>query len=136
MRAPSQEARAADVEAVDRGEGRTIACLFRGTYGIYPRRFKQKMLDLTSDSLVSDHESGSVRQAVDVDREGQRTTLMALLGERAADDQVLQGRAVQRLPCALGGSPAIADENIGNGLTVNAEQRADHVRDASNYRGQ
>jgi hypothetical protein len=52
MRAPSQAAQAADIEAVDRGEGRTIACLFRGTYGTYPRRFKQKMLDLTSDSLV------------------------------------------------------------------------------------
>jgi hypothetical protein len=52
MRAPSQAARAADIEAVDRGEGRTIACMFRGTYGDYPRRFKQKMLDLTSDSLV------------------------------------------------------------------------------------
>lgn len=52
MRAPNQAARAADIEAVDRGEGRTIACLFRGTYGTYPRRFKQKMLDLTGDSLV------------------------------------------------------------------------------------
>jgi hypothetical protein len=52
MRAPSQAAQAADIQAVDRGEGRTIACLFRGTYGTYPRRFKQKMLDLTSDSLV------------------------------------------------------------------------------------
>ena len=26
--------------------------MFRGTYGAYPRRFKQKMLDLTSDVLV------------------------------------------------------------------------------------
>jgi hypothetical protein len=26
--------------------------MFGGTYGTYPRRFKQKMLDLASDSLV------------------------------------------------------------------------------------
>jgi len=52
MRAPSSAATVADIEAVDRGEGRTVACVFRGTYGIYPRRFKQKMLDLTTDALV------------------------------------------------------------------------------------
>jgi hypothetical protein len=52
MRAPGLAARAADIEAIDRGEGRTIACMFRGTYGTYPRRFKQKMLDLTRDALA------------------------------------------------------------------------------------
>ncbi len=52
MRAPSPAATAADIEALDRGEGRTVACMFRGTYGRYPRRFRQKMLDLTSDALV------------------------------------------------------------------------------------
>jgi hypothetical protein len=52
MRAPSLAARAADIEAVDRGEGRTVVCMFRGSYGSYPRRFKQKMLDLSNDALV------------------------------------------------------------------------------------
>ncbi len=52
MRAPSLAASAADIEAVDRGEGRAVACMFRGTYSSYPRRFKQKMLDLTNDALV------------------------------------------------------------------------------------
>jgi hypothetical protein len=52
MRAPSLAARAADIEAVDRGEGRTVVCMFRGSYGSYPRRFKQKTLDLTNDALV------------------------------------------------------------------------------------
>ena len=52
MRAPSPAATAADIEAVERGEGRTVACMFRSTYGSYPRRFRQKMLDLTSDALV------------------------------------------------------------------------------------
>jgi hypothetical protein len=51
-RPPSHAAREADIEAVDRGDGRTVACMFRGTYGSYPRRFRQKMLDLTSDALV------------------------------------------------------------------------------------
>ena len=52
MRAPGLAASAGDIEAVDRGEGRTVVCMFRGTYGVYPKRFKQKMLDLTSDALV------------------------------------------------------------------------------------
>jgi hypothetical protein len=52
MRAPSPAAMTADIEAADRREGRTVACIFRGTYGSYARRFKQKMLDLTSDALV------------------------------------------------------------------------------------
>jgi hypothetical protein len=51
MRAPSSAA-AADIEAVERGEGRTVACMFRGTDGSNPRRFRQKMLDLTSDALA------------------------------------------------------------------------------------
>ena len=41
-----------DISAIDRGEGRTLACLFRGFYGEYPRRFGHKMLDLAPDALV------------------------------------------------------------------------------------
>jgi hypothetical protein len=52
MRAPSRASMAADIEAVDRGEGRTIACMFRGTYGAYPRRFKAKMLEVTTGALA------------------------------------------------------------------------------------
>jgi hypothetical protein len=47
-----ESAAAADLEAIGRGDGRTVACLFRGSYGGYPRRFRQQMLDLTPDGLV------------------------------------------------------------------------------------
>jgi hypothetical protein len=52
FRGPSPAVVAADIEAIDHGEGRTVVCIFRGLYGSYPRRFTKKMLDLTSDSLV------------------------------------------------------------------------------------
>jgi hypothetical protein len=52
FRPPSNAALAADILAIDRGEGRTLACLFRGFYGEYPRRFGRKMLDLAPDALV------------------------------------------------------------------------------------
>ena len=52
FRAPNAKATAADIAAVDRGEGRTVACLFRGSYGRYPRRFRQRMMDLTLGSVV------------------------------------------------------------------------------------
>ena len=52
FRRPSQAAISADIEAVDRGEVRRVACLFRGTYGSYPRRFKQRMVDLTPDVMA------------------------------------------------------------------------------------
>jgi hypothetical protein len=52
FRAPSPKATAADIAAVDRGEGRTVACLFRGSYGRYPRRFRQRVIDLTLGSVV------------------------------------------------------------------------------------
>ncbi|SRR5713226_9788589 len=52
LRGPSKAATSADIEAVDRGETRTVACMFRGACGAYPRRFRQQMLDLTPDGLV------------------------------------------------------------------------------------
>lgn len=52
FRPPSRVAMAEDIRAIDRGEGRTVACLFRGMYGAYPRRFKRKMLELTPDCLI------------------------------------------------------------------------------------
>jgi len=52
FRPPSKSALAADISAIDRGEGRRLACLFRGFYGEYPRRFGRKMLDLAPDALV------------------------------------------------------------------------------------
>lgn len=52
FRAPGKTALAADIAAIDRGEGRTLACLFRGTYGNYPRRYARKMLDLDPHALV------------------------------------------------------------------------------------
>lgn len=52
FRAPSNAAVSADISAIDHGEGRTVACLFRGLYGPYPRKFRQQMLDLAPDALV------------------------------------------------------------------------------------
>jgi hypothetical protein len=49
FRPPTDSNSLSDIEAVERGEGRTVACLFRGLYGPYPRRFVQLgALDLTS----------------------------------------------------------------------------------------
>jgi hypothetical protein len=42
----------ADIAAIDRGEGRKLACLLRGSYGAYPRRFRQQMLDLEPGGMV------------------------------------------------------------------------------------
>lgn len=47
-----EAASAADITAIDRGEGRTVFCYYRGTYGSYPRRFAGCMLDLTPDGPV------------------------------------------------------------------------------------
>jgi hypothetical protein len=52
FRSPTKGATDADIAAVDRGEGRTVACFFRGQYGGCPRRFRRKMLDLTPDGLI------------------------------------------------------------------------------------
>lgn len=46
LRGPRNDALAADLQALDSGQARTVACLFRGTYGMYPKRFRQHMLDL------------------------------------------------------------------------------------------
>lgn len=52
FRGPSRAAVDADIRAIDNGEARRIACQFRGTYGSYPRRFRQHMADLTPKGLV------------------------------------------------------------------------------------
>jgi hypothetical protein len=52
LRGPGERERAADIQAVDRGEGRTLFCSFRATYGSYPRSFRGYMLDLTPEGLV------------------------------------------------------------------------------------
>jgi hypothetical protein len=41
-----------DIEAIDRGEGRTMLCWFRGLYGDYPRKFYLYRMDLAPDGLV------------------------------------------------------------------------------------
>jgi hypothetical protein len=43
---------ALDVAAINRGEGRTVFCSYRGLYGSYPRQFAGCMLDLTPDGPV------------------------------------------------------------------------------------
>jgi hypothetical protein len=45
-------ASAADIAAIDAGEGRTLFCYYRGLFGSYPRRFAGCMLDLTRDGAV------------------------------------------------------------------------------------
>jgi hypothetical protein len=52
FRPPSQSAIAADIAAVDRGDGRTVACFYRGEYEGMARRSRRKMLDLTGGGLV------------------------------------------------------------------------------------
>lgn len=43
---------AADIAAIDRGDGRAVFCYYRGLYGSYPRRFAGCWLDLTADGAV------------------------------------------------------------------------------------
>jgi len=52
FRPPGEPAIAADLAAIDRGGGRTLACFYRGAYEGMPPRFRRKMLDLTADGLV------------------------------------------------------------------------------------
>lgn len=52
FRPPSQAAVSADLEAIDHGDGRTLACFYRAEYGGYPRRFRRKMLDLMPAGLA------------------------------------------------------------------------------------
>jgi hypothetical protein len=47
-----EAASAADIAAIDRGDGRTVFCYYRGLYGSYPRRFAGCWLDLTPDGPV------------------------------------------------------------------------------------
>lgn len=47
-----EAASAADIAAIDRGEGRTVFCSYRGSYGSYPKRFAGCMLDLTPEGPV------------------------------------------------------------------------------------
>lgn len=46
------EALASDLAAVDEGIALRIACVFRATYGRYPRRFAAHMADLSVDGIV------------------------------------------------------------------------------------
>lgn len=52
FRGPSVASMEADMAAIDKGESRRLACLFRGTYGGYPTRFRQHMVDLTPHGLI------------------------------------------------------------------------------------
>jgi hypothetical protein len=52
LHGPDEAASAADIAAVDRGDGRRVFCSFRGLYGRYPRNFRGYLLDLTRDGPV------------------------------------------------------------------------------------
>lgn len=51
-RGSREAASAADIAAIDRDEGRTVFCYYRGLYDSYPRRFAGCWLELTPDGLV------------------------------------------------------------------------------------
>jgi hypothetical protein len=46
FRAPSPQAAARDLEALERGEGLVVSCFLRGLVAPYPRRWKQGSLEL------------------------------------------------------------------------------------------
>jgi hypothetical protein len=48
----SQEALADDIEAVGANVTLRLVCLIRATYGSYPRRFSQRMIDLSPDGIL------------------------------------------------------------------------------------
>jgi hypothetical protein len=48
----SKDALADDIEAVDGNVALRIVSLFRATYGDYPKRFSQRILDLSPDGIV------------------------------------------------------------------------------------
>lgn len=52
FRPPGKGAVSGDISAIDRGEPRVLACLYRGTLGGSPRRFRRKMVELHPDVLV------------------------------------------------------------------------------------
>lgn len=52
FRRPKAAASRADIAAIDRGEARRVACLFRGLYPPYSVRFQVRTLDLTADAVV------------------------------------------------------------------------------------
>lgn len=49
---PSKAARRADIAAIDRGEARRVACLFRGLYPPYAAKFMVRKMDLTPDGVI------------------------------------------------------------------------------------
>jgi len=49
---PKAAARRADIAAIDRGEARRVACLFRGLYPPYSARFQVRKMDLTPDAVI------------------------------------------------------------------------------------
>jgi hypothetical protein len=49
---PRAAARRADIAAIDRGEARRVACLFRGLYPPYSARFQIRKMDLTPDAVI------------------------------------------------------------------------------------
>lgn len=49
---PSKDAIAEDFKAIDEGRAIRMGCLFRATYGSYPKRFRQQSMRLTQDGLL------------------------------------------------------------------------------------
>lgn len=52
FRPPGKSALSGDLSAIDQGEHRVLACLYRGTLGGCPTRFRRKMLELHPDVLI------------------------------------------------------------------------------------
>ena len=49
---PKKAARRADIAAIDRGEPRRVAYLFRGRYPPYSAKFMVRKMDLTPDGVI------------------------------------------------------------------------------------
>lgn len=52
LRGPSQNRIAMDFQAIDSGRTVRLVCLFRATYGDYPRSFRKELLDLEPGGIV------------------------------------------------------------------------------------
>lgn len=50
FRSPKASEGAADIEAVRRGEARSVSCFLRGTFDPFPRKLKQGELELSSEA--------------------------------------------------------------------------------------
>jgi hypothetical protein len=66
-RPPNQSRSLADIDAVGRGEARSVSCMLRGSFGTYPRRFQQGELQLRADGATWRRSWGLARASARID---------------------------------------------------------------------